>query len=256
MSAVTNNKAFQIAAEFWDSANIIPVYPLQVSDLEQAAFLLYPVNIIKLNQLTLSAINQWLATHNFYPLSATEDKQLFGLLFVHKGHAFIFIDGTAGVKEQLFTLSHELAHYIIEIDRPRKQAIAQYGPDIGDVFDGLRQPNISEQFAGIVSRVGVRPYLHLLEKPEMDSESRWKVWQAENAADSLAWELLAPESLVKEKLLHKGILLRFNELKQFLPVLLSESFQLPDAIAKLYANKLTYRWTKGGPSVAEWLGMT
>ena len=132
MSALTNNKAFQIAAEFWDSADIIPVYPLQLSDLEHAAVLLYPINIIKLNQLTFSAVNQWLVARNFYTLSAIDDKQLFGLLFVHKGHAFVFIDGTAGVKEQLFTLSHELAHYILEIDRPRKQAIAQHGANIAD----------------------------------------------------------------------------------------------------------------------------
>lgn len=255
MNTLPRYRIFQMASEFWEAAGITPVYPLRASNLEQAAFLLYPVNIIKLNQLTISTINQWLAGNNFYHLSTIEERQLFGLLFVHKGHAFIFLDGTDDTNEQLLTLAHELAHYILEIDKPRKQAISQYGINIADVFDGLRQPSVSERLSGIISRTHIQPYLHLLEKPEMNSESRWHVWNAENAADTLAWELIAPEYLVKEKLLGKGISLEFNKLRETLPNLLSEHFQFPDTIAELYAKKLTCCWTKGGPSMTDWLGI-
>jgi len=248
-------KIISAGTEFWKAAGIKPVYPLTASDLEHAAFLLYPVNIIKLNHLSISSINQWLSGNRISNFIHTEEKQLFGLLFVRKGHAFIFLDGTSSPGEQLITLAHEIAHYILEIDQPRKIAIAKYGTGIIDVFDGLRQPSESEKLSAIISHIGVRPHLHLVEKLEMNNEGRWRVWVAESDADALAWELLAPEYLVRKRLKSEGNSLLFNELKDTLPNLLSDYFQLPQAIAEVYANKLIYSWTSGGPSVAEWLGL-
>lgn len=253
MKHLHRNAIKELATNFWKGMKVS--YPIQYSFLEGAAFAKYPVNITRLNKLTLSKVIDWLSKHNCSCESIEEDKSLFGLLFMQKGHAFIFLDGTSEIRESLFTLAHELAHYIIEIEHPKRLAVNIYGSQIEDVFDGKRVSTVAEQVSVITSQIDIQPYINLLEKEEMDGISRIKVWEAESSADILALELIAPEDVVKKTLNSLRIQIRFYDLKEKLPELLSTYFYLPESISHTYATALCYKWCRGGPSFSDWLGL-
>lgn len=242
----------QTAADFWKQAGVVPKYPLQPNYLEQAICLLLPINIVKLNKLSLFEVISWLAEHS-YSMQISEDCTLCGLLFISQGQGIIFINGSHSLDEQSYTLAHELGHYLLEFDQPRKKAKLLFDNKIDEIFLGIRKPTIEDELSGIIKRVNVRPYVHFLEEDNTSAEGRARVWDAENKADALAFELLAPFHTVHAELKEKCKYLTFNCVRNELPGILAERFGLPSSVRQQYLAAIMSRLFPYGDGLIEHL---
>lgn len=250
-----NRKIQQLASEFWSRAAIEPNYPIDNIILEQAILLSCPLSIVKINKLNFYAIFSWLNQNGFTSASNHFDVNcsLFGLLFVNKGKGFIFIDGSVSSQEQLFTLAHEVSHYILDYEQHKLQLVRTLGDDGIEILNSSREPYHHEYFKGIISGVDVKPYIHLIEKETSDTWEKMGIGKVENSADLFAMELLAPIKFVLKEINSLKISLKYPDIIQNLPVILERKYGFPVYLASRYAKFVAYGLT-GGESFLDRLG--
>lgn len=252
MTHGTVNLIKELAEDFWKEAGLTPTYPLQPTLLEQAICLLLPVNIVRLNMLSVYKAAAWLAERSC-TIQIEQDCPLYGLLFIHRGQGFIFLNGTLSPSEQCYTLAHELGHYLLEFEHPRKKTITLLGNGMEEIFQGTRKPTVEEELTGIIKRTNVSPYVHLLEENHSTVEERFQVWAAEDRADAMAFELLAPFHAVDAELNIRRESWSFNRIKEELPDILARKFGLPASVTKQYATAIAYRLFPHGGGLIEYL---
>lgn len=252
MTRGTINLISELASNFWKESGILPTYPLQPTLLEQAICLLFPINTVRLNKLTAHKVASWLAARN-HTIEVKDDCRLCGLLFVHHGQGIVFIDGTLPINEQCYTLAHEIGHYLIEFEHPQKQAKQFIGDSISEVFDGARKPTIEEHLTGIITQTSVSPYIHLLEREQSSAEERFQIWAAENRADELAFELIAPFDAICGELRAAGKSWSFTRIQEDLPDVLLRNFGLPRSVISQYASAIAYRLFPHGDGLIEYI---
>ena len=252
MTPGTINLISELAENFWKEAELSPIYPLQPIILEQAICLQLPIDIVRLNKLSAYKVVSWLAERNC-KIDLEQDCSLCGLLFIQKGQGIVFLNGTLPIADQCYTVAHEIGHYLLEFEHPRKKANLILGDKIEDVFWGIRKPTIEEELTGIIRQANVSPYIHLLEVECSSFEERFQIWTAEDRADALAFELLAPFKKVCAQLNEKGEPCTFGSIKKELPEILVRQFGLPHAVAKQYANVIAYRLFPHGDSLIDFL---
>jgi hypothetical protein len=117
-------------------------------------------------------------------------------LLAYRGHGFIFVSGSDGPEEQRLTIAHEVAHFLVDYLWPRRQVIQTLGERITDVLDGLRKATPAERAAAILSHVRLGAHLHVLPRSGIDEDQDSVVASAENRADWLALELVAPRKCI------------------------------------------------------------
>lgn len=240
-----------IAKNFWcqvGRAKSGPPY-----DIAGAISLQMPLDIVSLSELTLGKIDQWLVNKGIKIPISVNDRYLHGFILVKKGTGFIFVNGTDNEDERLYTIAHEASHFILDYKIPRDMAIAKIGDGVENVLDGLRQPTLDEQINGIISGISVQPFTHLLEKDGDGSFTNIKVFDAENNADALAIELLAPHNEVIKATLCGRKKMPFDLFDQLCLDLLISKYRVPETIAKQYSKRLAY-FVTGGPSIMNKLG--
>jgi hypothetical protein len=241
----------EIAETFWHEAGGIRQWPC---DLEQASALSLPLDIVYLSCLTIKKIESWLNRRNvFYPFPQAQSK-LHGCLLAYRGIGFVFIDGSDNKDERLYTLAHEIAHFLLEYLMPRKKALALFGDSILEVLDGFRPPAIEERIDSVINSIDIHPYIHLLEHRTIDSATHLRVSYAENQADQLALELIAPFKFVSADLKNSREVTIFEQCYNSAMELLSEKYGVPDTEAKGYALRVAKTIT-GGPTVISSLGL-
>ncbi|MBI3301110.1 MAG: hypothetical protein HYZ72_03395, partial [Deltaproteobacteria bacterium] len=103
-----------------------------------------------------------------------------------------FVCGPDEPEEQRLTVAHEVAHFLVDYLWPRQQVIQALGEHITDVLDGLRAATPAERAAAILSHVRLGAHVHLLPRPGSDENSDLVVVHAEDRAERLALELVAP----------------------------------------------------------------
>jgi hypothetical protein len=151
-------------------------------------------------------------------------------------------------------VAHEVAHFLIDYWKPRTAAIREFGTEIAHVLDGRRVPRADERFASVLLNVPLRPYFSLLEEQGDGRFDRTEVWNAENRADRLALELLAPFGEVRSSLVNLGANTGFLLCCAAAERLLIERFGLPRSISSSYARRIAEALT-GGPSALEAWGL-
>lgn len=166
----------------------------------------------------------------------------------------IFTDGADLQAERRFTLAHEASHFILNYHLPRQTARRRLGDSILDVLDGLRPPTIEENVDGLLARISVRPHIHLLERQGAGAFTRADVWHAENQADRLSLEILAPFAEVSRELKAASQAQSYAVCLIAARQLLTAEYDLPAAIAHGYALSIAEVLT-GGPSVLAALGI-
>lgn len=194
-----------VAQTFWVGTGLADRFP---RDIERASVLQLPLALVKLPQLTTQSIGQWLQQrrllmplarlrrHRAYPLPL-DRRDLLGSLVAYRGYGIIFVCGAADPAEQRLTVAHEVAHFLVDYLLPRQQLIQALGEHITEVLDGRRRATPAERAAAILSHLRLGAHTHLLPRPSHNEDAQWRVAAAEDRAERLARELVAPQACIR-----------------------------------------------------------
>jgi len=247
---MVNNYAVSVAKEFWSATRINNEPPF---DIAGAVSLLFPIDIVQLSDLSTAKIDHWFSSRNINIQTHVKDRHLHGFVVFSRGVGFMFVNGTDDEQERRYTIAHEISHFLLDYKIPRDKIILKLGVGVEEVLDGIREPSATEMVEGIIKHVSVKPFTHLLEKDGNGSFENLQVYHAENNADTLALELLAPASRLKAVVLKGKKKLSYAEFCSACNDLLLHRYKLPKKIAIDYAKILAYKIT-GGPSIMDKLG--
>jgi hypothetical protein len=219
----------ELADRFWDAAGGVPAqFPY---DLDYLAGCALPLAIHALPGLSVTRVDAWLAERNLELLLAIRDRPLRACIILQDGDALLFVDADDPDDERRFSLAHEIAHYLVEFSEPRAVARARLGTDLAAVLNGQRLPTGDERFGALLAGVALAPCLHLMERTAEGHLPGQRVSDAEQAADALAFELLAPVDIVRS---HLGP----TPARADVIALLRDEFRLPSGPATSYARSL------------------
>jgi hypothetical protein len=154
------------------------------------------LHVVEVPNLTLAAAAHHLARHGVPCHKPTEDRPLAGCFAGYCGAGVILLDTTLEPADFFFTLAHELAHYLRDYDAPRRRIEARLGEQALEVLNGLRPATEGERLAGVLCGVTVGAPTHFLDRDRWGRTLTPEACEAEDAADRLAYELLAPFDVV------------------------------------------------------------
>ncbi len=183
--------AAELAATFWTEVGRVEPFP---RDLRGPISLGLPVTVVYLPRLRLQDMLAWLNRNGVACPCDQADRSLRACLFAHRGNGFIFLDGVDPEDEQRFSLAHELTHFLRDYWQPRRLARQLLGDAVLEVFDGQRPPTLQERLSSLLARVPIGFHVHML--PRESGQRPGAVAVAEEDADRLAYELLAPADSV------------------------------------------------------------
>lgn len=240
----------QLAKAFWKASLLEINFPISTTLLEQAILLTEPIAVVKLNKLSLLEISKYFTARGNNINCPLDSKELYGFILSYNGYTYIFLNGTESAEEQRFTLAHEFAHYLLDYKLPRQSIIEKSGVAIIDALNNKRDFTAEEKLLALVQDYSLKAFTYLLDAPATSAFERLHVWKAENKADELAMELLAPYTNILQDISRDGIVRRFSPLKQYLPKLLQVKYGFTTDLAHLYGKSLAVR-ISGGQSLAE-----
>jgi hypothetical protein len=215
------------AAAFWEEAGAPEPFPRTLRGPILRSGL--DLTVKELANLTVRAVQRHLAglVGGWPPVAA--DRPLRACLFAGAGAGYIFLDAGDPAEEQVFSLAHELAHFLRDYWLPRRRAVAALGQAVLEVLDARRAPRPEERLHALLRGVPVGCHVHLMARGP--GELPPPIAAAERDADRLAWELLAPGPDVLAQLPPRAGAARAA-------VVLTEQFGLPPAVAAAYAETL------------------
>ncbi len=225
----------KLADRFWREAGGAPPEP---RDLVRAVSLALPVAVVFMPALTLERVHIWLERRGAPYRVDCASRRLRGCLVAAGGRGIVFVEGADPADERRFTLAHEVAHFLLHYQYPRERAVRRLGPGILPVLDGLREPTPEERIGAVLAGCPLGVHTHLLERT---GDAGALAAGAENEADRLAWELLAPQADLRS--VPAGDRER----------VLQTRFGLPSPEAARYARWLRRRFD-GPPTYLDWLG--
>jgi Zn-dependent peptidase ImmA (M78 family) len=164
-------------------------------------------------------------------------------LIAYAGVGVIFVDADLNAAERLVSVAHESGHFITDYLMVRSEVEAS-APHLVDVLDGLRKPNEDDYIAAVLNRLPLGVHTHLLARNDLGEYSSAETERSEERATRVAWELLAPQASVEERVLGLG-----NPFE--LTSVLRREFGLPVAAARAYASFLRRLGDEGGHSGRE-----
>lgn len=210
-----------LAALFWSAAGAPPAFP---RDLRPVIAGSVPLSVINLPRLRVAAVCEWFASREIAVPLNEPDRPLRACLVAWRGQGFAFLDTDDDPAEQRFSLAHELGHFLRDYWQPRQRAIARLGPNVRQVFDGLRPATTEERLHALLRNISIGPFTHLLRRDETGRPLSFAERESEFAADRLAFELLAPMAAL-------------NDEDELIPQLI-DTFGLPPVPALRYAALL------------------
>ena len=178
-----------LAAEFWRDVDEPAQFP---RDLRSAIPRARQLSVFLIADLSLSRIQGWLRENQVAFAVNASDRRLRAGLVAWGGHGIAFIDGADSDDEQRFSLAHELAHFLRDYWHPRCQVESRLGSAALEVIDGLRPASVEERFHSLLRFAPIGYHVHLLDRNEDGDPATDDIAIAEDDADRLAYELLAP----------------------------------------------------------------
>lgn len=226
------------AERFWLLAGQSEPFP---RTLESAVSWALPLAIVKLPRLDVESIHDYAITNGLCLECQMASRSLRGCLIAKRGAGIVFLDGTDPPDELRFTLAHEVAHFLLDHLKPRQETVRIFGPAIQDVLDCERDPTPNERLGAIFQGVSFERLVHLMDRNREGLIARQQILRAEDRADLLAIELLAPLQAVKDLLISKHIAWSDPNATSVLEHLFIDEFGLPSAVSDNYARFLTAR---------------
>jgi hypothetical protein len=238
----------RIASNFWGAAGDVRTAP---RDPAAVVSRLLPLSIVQLSGLSIKVIEQWFAARRAPYSFLCHNRALCGCLVAAGGHGFVFVDSQDAADERRFTLAHEIAHFLLDYDAPRRRALELFGESIRPVLDGLRPPTVEERIHSVLSSTPIGMFYNLMPRGEYGGVDQGSTLVAEDRADRLALELLAPADEVLADLPAQGM--QSFERARYLSDMLVDDYGLPRAVARTYAAALLPQSTQ--ISTAQWFGL-
>lgn len=200
-------------------------------DLAEDIPLALPLTVVPLPGLTPRKGLQWLVSHGLAHggLVATDNRK-HGFTVAHAGKGVLFLNSEDPPDEQRFTLAHEVAHFVLDHHQPRSRALRARGARILPVLDGKQEPTVAEQLFSVLERMPYRTQANFMDRSDKGEPRRGEVMEAEQRADRLAFELLAPRQELLPLLGQAG--------RRVLEAELVSRFGLPVTGARTYARWL------------------
>jgi len=238
-----------LADDFWGRAGT-PALP--VPSIEKAIMRALPVAVIQLPDLQLRTVELWARRRRVFYRFPCANRRVHGCLLAYRGHGLIFADRTDIPAEFRLTLAHEAAHFLVDYLRPREAALQRLGSDIRPVLDGERPPTLTERVHGALTDVPLGTYASYMERGVGGRLTLSAIWDAENRADQLALEIVAPcHAVVAGSDLTAQL---YQDHQIALSDTLTNTFGLPPDLADVHARQIL-RATGKGPSFIEQLGL-
>ncbi|HYR74384.1 MAG TPA: hypothetical protein VEM96_00955 [Pyrinomonadaceae bacterium] len=178
-----------IALKFWEGTELGDIFPREI---EKAIALKLPLAIVKLPRLTVPAVRRWLEARRLCARVPNDGRELMGCLVAYRGFGIVFVCGADAPEEQRLTVAHETGHFLRDYLLPRQQVLAALGDELLDVLDGRRESTPAERANAVLAHVRLGPHVHLLPKEGEAEDCDPKVSAAEERADGLGLELVAP----------------------------------------------------------------
>jgi Zn-dependent peptidase ImmA (M78 family) len=182
-----------LAHAFWVGTGLQDTFP---RNIERAIAMKLPLTLVKLPQLNTQVIGQWLERRRIVTALPLDQRDLLGGLVAYRGYGIIFVCGADDPAEQRLTVAHEVAHFLVDYLHPRQQVIQALGEHVVEVLDGLRKATPSERAAAILSHLCLGAHAHLLPRHGQDEDAHGVVAAAEDRAERLARELVAPRECI------------------------------------------------------------
>lgn len=229
-----------MAEAFWRRAGGVEPFP---RTMEVAIMRALPVAIVLLPRLQLSSVERWLRQrHALFRFPCT-NRRVHGCVVAYRGLGVIFADGADTPGEIRLTLAHEAAHFLVDYLQPREEALARLGPVFADVLDGRREPTVQERVHAVLNHVHLGVYHNLIERRADGQPTLSAIWDAEDRADRLALELVAPAQAVLAQV-DLG-LPRHGQRHAAVVQRLIQTFGLPEDMADWYGRALLRSVGKG-----------
>lgn len=182
----------ELAREFWDAA---PDPVRRERDVEAAAAWSVRLAVVAMPRLTLADIHAWLRERDVEVTGDRGDIALRGFLVAWRGVGVAFCDGTLDAGERRFTLAHEIGHFLLDYERPRRRVLRE-APELLEVVDGVRPASASDRAHAVLARVPLGVHTHLLtagaETGRPGAAAEAESAEAEDDASRFGLELLAP----------------------------------------------------------------
>src|SRR5262245_11278535 len=213
----------ELAEWFWRQVGEEEPFPRTLRPaLDSGAF---DVTVKELSRLTVHKVENHLAFVGIHSRSGEPDRPLRACVAARGGAAWIFLDRDDPPDEKVASTAHEMAHFLRHCLQPRRRAVEALGQGILAVLDGRREPTPAERWSAVLRGLSFAVHVHYLRRDVAH------VRAAEEEADLLAWQLLAPEQEVRER--------AGGEVdRERLRSLLMAVFGLPATVADDYAARL------------------
>ncbi|MBP1464377.1 ImmA/IrrE family metallo-endopeptidase [Candidatus Chloroploca sp. M-50] len=236
------------AEQFWEAVGEPLALPRDLASVISRPF---PLGVITLPALDMLKVEGWFAERNVPYRFLCQNRALCGCIVAARGHGLIFIDPNDPPAEQRFTVAHEVAHFLLDYLEPRQEALARLGESILPVLNGERAPTTDERIHALLGRVKLGFYQDMMPRTASGSIDQTAILRAEDRADRLALELLAPATHVLASA--TTIASTPFERTRALTELLEQQYGFPRAVARAYGTSLVKQSSK--PSLAEWFGI-
>jgi len=249
---MSGGEAHELAERFWILAGEREPFP---RSLEQPVLWSLPVAVFKLPRLGLDTVRAWLHARGVeVALPHVPQRMMRGFVLAQAGNGIIFVDANDPLEEQRFSFAHEVAHFLVDYLWLRQKALAVLGEAVQEVLDGLRPPTPAERLTSVLRAVPLGLYTHLLDRPTTGQVASNQVADAEDRADGLALELLAPQGEVVRMLYAMAPQHHGPAAEDACSEILRTTFGLPAMAAASYARSILWR-RAGNRSTREWLGL-
>jgi Zn-dependent peptidase ImmA (M78 family) len=224
--------ASELAAAFWAAAGGPEPFPRTLRGAIAQSSL--DLTLMEFPELSLAKARHFLTSQDVSCFDTGPDRRLRGCLAANDGVGAVLLDAGDPPAERILTLAHELAHFLRHYMQPRRLAARRLGTPFMEIIDGQRLPTPAERLRAMLANVPLGLHIHLMERGPRRQFVSLNVAIAEEDADLLAYELLAPATAVFKRIGPA----QGSKGRGLLTAVLQEDFGLPLAAAKDYAHVL------------------
>ncbi|MGH3320502.1 MAG: ImmA/IrrE family metallo-endopeptidase [Streptosporangiaceae bacterium] len=152
----------------------------EARDIDAAVAWSAALALVSLPRLSVAAVREWLADRGVPTAGGDDGVPLRGFLVAYRGVGLVFVDGTLDAAERRFTVAHEVGHFLLDYQLPRRRVLRD-APGLIEVVDGVRPATPSDRAQAVLARVPLGPHTHRLGHHNV-----------EDTASRFALELLSP----------------------------------------------------------------